>query len=635
MTNADSEQQHTTFDQFCSEWLEEFNDPGLSSREKGQRFAFKLVTQWLDVPEGDEDLILCDGSGDGGIDVAYLRRAVSDYDGDEDETEEGDTWYLVQSKYGSSYQGQETIFQEGRKVIATLTGENQNVSETTRWLVGRLGNFVERASPRDRLVLVLATTKPMSEEDRRAWDDIRELGKNRFPGLFDVEDISLQTLWEKTGESLPSISVEIQGDFVEPSAGLRVGTIPLTKLFDFLKDYKRKTGNLDQLYERNVRQFLGGRRKINRGIANTLANEPDMFGLYNNGITIVVADFVLKSNALVLHDPYVVNGCQTTRTIWDVLQQKLDSGGTGESAATVQWRNQAERGVVVTKIVKSNNAQISDITRYTNSQNAVREQDFIALRGDFRTWAEEMADKYGIFLEIQRGGWEAQKAFQRANPSQRQFSEGEYANAFDLIKVYSAGWLREPGSAFGQNAPFSPGGRIFGQVTTGEYRIGAEDLYAAHRLHKLSNQYGFGRGASQLGRRQTRFLYYFAVLDLLRDTMIRSSMDYSPPSITKALLLLMGEGNEDALQGLLDAAIDVVDEYLTPEHDDSLFKEPEFTGDLNTFLKNNRLGKELNSTPMLSGLLALHRSTFGRSVRGQQSPRAEVIGAINNGMQMT
>ena len=43
------------------------------------------------------------------------------------------------------------------------------------------------------------------------------------------------------------------------------------------------------------------------------------------------------------------------------------------------------------------------VTRYTNSQNAVREKDFLALTSDFCSWQTEMASKYDIYLEIQRG----------------------------------------------------------------------------------------------------------------------------------------------------------------------------------------------------------------------------------------
>lgn len=630
MTSAAPAQEEVTYEQFCEEWLQEFAEADLTSFEKGQNFAFKLVTQWLNVTEDDEDLVLCDGVGDGGIDIAYLHRPDLEESGQDEQSEEGHTWYLIQSKYGTAFQGQETIVSEGRKVIATLAGENKRLSERTNQLVGRLQNFIEQASDMDRLILVFATTQPMRPEDRRALDDIRTLGRQRFPQVFDVADISLQTIWENRDTALPSISVRIQGDFVEPNAGLRVGTIPLTNLYQFLKDYNNQTGNLDQLYEKNVRQFLGGRRKINKGIAQTLNQAPEMFGLYNNGITIVVSDFSAKNGTLVLYGPYVVNGCQTTRTIWDVLQQKLDSGGTGESTANAQWRARAERGVVVAKIVKSDNAQISDITRYTNSQNAVREQDFIALRADFSTWAEELAGQYGIFLEIQRGGWESQKARQNHQTSLRHFSEESYANAFDLIKVYGAGWMREPGTAFGKNAPFLPGGRVFNQITTGEGRIGINDLYTAYQLHKLANQYEFGRRASQDSRRQTRFFYYFVVLDLLRDTLIRANLDRSPSALTQSLQVLMREENEDSLQGILDAAIDAVDDYLSQEHDDSIFKETEFTGDLNTFLKWERFGRDLGSTPRLNSLLAIHKATLGGSARGRISRRAMVTQAIQN-----
>jgi hypothetical protein len=54
------------------------------------------------------------------------------------------------------------------------------------------------------------------------------------------------------------------------------------------------------------------------------------------------------------------------------------------------------------------------ITRYTNSQNAVREKDFLALTSDFKTWARQMAERYGVYLEIQRGGWDSRRALQNS-----------------------------------------------------------------------------------------------------------------------------------------------------------------------------------------------------------------------------
>lgn len=634
MPIVEEKQNDITFEQFSEEWLREFTEGEMSSFEKGRRFAHKLVTQWLGVNDDDPDLVLCDGSGDGGIDIAYLRRSnVDDASNEDDEQSEddGDIWYLVQSKYGSSFQGHGTIINEGRKTISTIVGENNRISEVTKNLLERLNTFKQQASERDRIVLVFATHKAMSESDRQALDDLRTIGRKHIGILFDVEDVSLATIWEAREDPTPQpLSLPLKGNFVDPSSGLRVGTISLIDLYEFLKAYRSKTGNLDQIYEKNVRQFLGGRRKINKGIAATVQSEPELFGLYNNGITIVVSDFQVneKNGTCTLYAPYIVNGCQTTKTIWEVLQQKLEAGGTGDSTEMHDWHTQAKRGVVVTKIVKGDSARIIDITRYTNSQNAVREQDFLALRRDFRSWSEEMADSYGIFLEIQRGGWDSQRAYQKYHPDSRQFKE--HANAFDLIKIYAAGWLAEPGPAFGRNAPFLPGGVVFEKMVD-EAPIGVNDLWAAYQLKLLADQFKFGRGSDvQLSRRQTRFLYYFVVMEILRDVLIKEGRNSSVQGVTNTFLTLLREENHEALQSLLQAGIQVVDEYMRQDSEYSLFKENAFDGDLNRWLKSKDLGKDGDKTYLFNSLLATHKHFFGRSISGQSSPRELVNQAISN-----
>lgn len=625
-------QEEVTFEEFREEWLREFTTGELSPSEKGQRFAVKLVTQWLGVEGDDDDLLICDGSGDGGIDIAYLHRADIDDDPQGSQLVEGDTWYLVQSKYGTSFQGQSTIVEEGLKVISTIAGDNTHLSEMVSQLVERLTHFQQQASDRDRIVLVFATEQPLTESDRLALSEIRLLGSSRLSNTFDVEDISLQTIWEaRDTVQVPPLSLPVVGNFVDPAPGVRVGTIPLTQMYRFLAAYREKTGNLDQLYERNVRQFLGSRRKINRRIADTLRDSPELFGLYNNGITIVVSDYATRSDgSCILSDPYVVNGCQTTRTIWDVLHQRLESGGTGQSETLNAWRERADRGVVVAKIVKGDSAQITQITRFTNSQNAVREQDFIALRDDFRGWQRLAEDRFGLYLEIQRGGWDAQKAYQRSHPNARQFKET--VNAFDLLKVYAAGWLREPGTANGARQTFHPSGRIFHRIIEGDERIDVDDLYAAYRLQQTAGRFNFGRQAELPSRGLTRYLFYYVVLDLLRDALIKANRTHSNPELTQALLILDREANQDALAGLLHAAIEVIDEYMNRALDHSIYREPEFQDDVFRFLKSDRLGRDYNFAPRLEVLVSDHKRLFGRPVgAGQPSHRTRVAEAVLRG----
>ena len=42
----------------------------------------------------------------------------------------------------------------------------------------------------------------------------------------------------------------------------------------------------DQLFDKNVRRFLGGRVKVNKGMQKMLREEPELFGLFNNGMAL-------------------------------------------------------------------------------------------------------------------------------------------------------------------------------------------------------------------------------------------------------------------------------------------------------------------------------------------------------------
>ncbi|MDP3063464.1 MAG: AIPR family protein [Chloroflexota bacterium] len=633
-----------TFEDFKQEWLSEVVAGNPSNVEMGHRFAHKLLTQWLDIDSASDDLVYCDGSGDGGIDIAYLDRGeTGDAEGDGDASAAGDTWYIVQSKYGKALQGTTTLLEESQKVVDTLDGQRPRLSSLAEGLLERLTNFRRQASPeRDRIVLVFATERPLTEAERRVLQDVRAMGRERLRLLFDVESVSIETVYRRAQEAAAEpdrIKVKLKASMVQSGLDLLLGSVPLLELYHFLKAYRDQTQDLDQLYEKNVRRFLGARGRINKGIQETLRSVPERFGLYNNGITIVVADFRPKDDGTIeLVEPYVVNGCQTTRTIWDICHQQLEAGGTGVNQELQAWRARAEQGVVVTKIVKvgSNGEElIQAITQYTNSQNAVREKDFLALKSDFRTWAGQAAERYGIFLEIQRGAWDSQRALQKQRTDIKQFKE--WANAFGLIKVYGSGWLGEAGLAFGKNAPFLPNGTVFKRIVDAADRseeepFGVDDLYATYLLQCAANGLGFGRGADKQSRRQTRFLFYMVALDLLRDVMTLSNLSTTDKACTQAIAKLFRPGNEAAVQAWLDCATEVVDNYLTngteySVHDEPAFKNA-FNNDLNGFLKWEKLGKSDQECPGFRKLLAVSSMVMSRKTGSQPSPREMIRTAI-------
>lgn len=84
-----------TLDEFEGQWLEEVTAGQPSTTQLGHRFAEKILRDWHEIDLATSEIILCDGAGDGGIDAAvFVPR-------DPSEGIEGDTWLLVQSKYGT------------------------------------------------------------------------------------------------------------------------------------------------------------------------------------------------------------------------------------------------------------------------------------------------------------------------------------------------------------------------------------------------------------------------------------------------------------------------------------------------------------------------------------------------------
>lgn len=626
---GESMSETLSFDAFESEWLVDIRAGNPNTIELGNRFSRKLVSQWLDFAEDvdapDDDIAYCDGCGDGGIDIAYLQRG----DDTEENSNEGDTWYLVQSKYGSAFVGKKTLFEEAHKLIETLDGKRSNLSSLSAGVVQRLQTFRAQASEKDRIVLVYATQKPLSDDEKRAMEDVRAMGKNRLGMMFETDAISLQTIYQRTLEEISHVKktcVSITAHLVPSGEEMLVGSVGLIQLFEFLKKYKAATGDLDLIYEKNVRKFLGSRRKVNRGIEDTILTKPERFGLYNNGITVVVEAFQKLPNNVeyALTEPFIVNGCQTTRTIWEVLYKKLEAGGTGLNPELEAWKRTLEKGIVVIKIVTvgvNGDELLTETTRYTNSQNAVSEKDFLALESDFQKWSKNMATNYNVFLEIQRGGWDSQKAYQKQHPDSKAFTE--CINAFDLLKVYGAAWLGEPGISYGKNPPFAPGGSLFHKIVN-QADFGLDDLYAAFQLHKSGRRFKFGRGAEKQQRGQTRHLFYMLTIELLKDCFIAAGVSATNKNITKIFLKLTLPANEPLLNGLLEYAISIADDYLTLGHEYSVFKEPSYLekgSDLNGFLKWDQLGKGNQSTPLLNNLLSQYKIAMKGGIGGQPKYR--------------
>lgn len=125
-----------------------------------------------------------------------------------------------------------------------------------------------------------------------------------------------------------------------------------------------------RLLEQNVRSFLQFAGKINKGIRDTIKNEPHMFFAFNNGIAATADHIELDENNNIrkIRNLQIVNGGQTTASIYTTA--KKDKADISDIYVQVKF-SIIEKPDHYSDIV-------SRISRFSNTQNKVNDADFSA-----------------------------------------------------------------------------------------------------------------------------------------------------------------------------------------------------------------------------------------------------------------
>ncbi|MGE8702573.1 MAG: AIPR family protein [Achromobacter sp.] len=207
-----------------------------------------------------------------------------------------------------------------------------------------------------------------------------------------------------------------------------------------------------RLLEANVRSFLSvsGKKSVNAGIQSTLRSAPERFMAYNNGIVIVADEMILgktsqgEQGIAWLKGLQIVNGGQTTASLYFTKKKYPD---VDLSHVRVPAK------IIVMKVQDSTKeeALVSDISRYANSQNAVRQSDLSANKpfhveieklsrsvycpdGVSQWFYERAAGSYSTLLTREGTTPARLKALKEAVPSARRLTKtdlAKYLNAWD------------------------------------------------------------------------------------------------------------------------------------------------------------------------------------------------------------
>lgn len=251
----------------------------------------------------------------------------------------------------------------------------------------------------------------------------------------DVIEIDLEQMGL---EPIPCVAMPARGHAYEAYLAI----FPGEALFRLYEEYGPR------LLEYNVRAFLQATTKVNRGIRDTLHNEPEYFMAYNNGISVTVDEISI------VHPPgrglqithmkglQVVNGGQTTASIHRV--RKRDR----KSLAAVH---------VPAKITRLPSDRVEEmvpkISRYANTQNVIQEADFSS-NEPFHIALEHLSEDIWVpgaqsrwFYERARGQYRTAmnkqgdtparlRAFRERTPPSQRFSKTDLAkflNSWDRL----------------------------------------------------------------------------------------------------------------------------------------------------------------------------------------------------------
>ncbi len=119
-----------------------------------------------------------------------------------------------------------------------------------------------------------------------------------------------------------------------------------------------------QLFEENVRHFLGAENPVNSQIAETLKDQGSKtrFPVLNNGVTIVSPDVRVQGTMLHISNFQIVNGCQTSHVLYENREVLTDDL------------------MVTLKVVETTDEDVfSELVRATNSQSKIEESQFLSL----------------------------------------------------------------------------------------------------------------------------------------------------------------------------------------------------------------------------------------------------------------
>ena len=362
--------------------------------DKARGFLFWGVKLYLEQAQSEpteDDLLGCitDGPYDLEVDAYYVD-------------DEGRSIYLFQAKYSEIPENiKRRNVADFENAPARLADPHALINTNNDKILELAPVFRERILDGYELILVFLSTQAVSQQitnEAERWNKdllVLHVGgeEKEVDHRLDIQDgESLLDISDITGDISPlDLDLHLVGDrwhMAPTTDNIRclVATLEAKELVEIFNKHKYR------IFRENPRGPLGP--KANKDIVQTLQNDVQLprFHLLNNGLSGICESFkdpYPDNGGFVTHvkDLQIVNGCQTTYTLWDQYRRGVDLSDA----------------YVTLKLVETPNLQ-RDISKASNSQAKMVDWDFLFNDPEQLRLQKEFAQlQPRVFYELKRG----------------------------------------------------------------------------------------------------------------------------------------------------------------------------------------------------------------------------------------
>ena len=311
-------------------------------------------------------------------------------------------YIFIQSKTSSTidtsemlqfYNGVYDFFSEEHKLVRNE--DIKKLSEISDYIFTLASDF--KQNPSCKIIYITTSTTVIEDTNIRACIKVNRQHLEQL-NLFENIDFiihganDLGKLYRKTKTPL-SCTIQFPNKITLPETlGIDESYYGFLQFSEFKKLIIDQNDNIQNVFEDNVRDFQG-LNAVNLKIEETLKSDnPHLFSVLNNGVTIVANEIKISGDKCTLFDFQIVNGCQTSNILYQ--NRILDT--------------LSNMNIPIKLIVTTDDDIKSKITVSTNSQTAVKKEQlsamtdfqknlehyYNAMEGDGRLYYERRVNQY-------------------------------------------------------------------------------------------------------------------------------------------------------------------------------------------------------------------------------------------------